>query len=154
MSLLNIRTLGDPVLRSEARPVKDITDKTRKLIDNMVVTMENKDGLGLAAPQVGVLQRIIVVSVQDSLYKLTNPEIVSREGRNIEEEGCLSIPGRSGPVARAARVVVEAQDEEGEEIKIEAENMLARVLQHEIDHLNGELFIDKIVDIDELNPEV
>lgn len=154
MPLLEIRTLGDPVLRSKTRPVEKITDKTRRLINNMVVTMKNAEGLGLAAPQVGVLQKIIVVLVDDSLYKLVNPEIVSREGREIDEEGCLSIPGRSGPVSRAAKIVIKAQNEEGKNVKITADGLLARAFQHEVDHLHGELFIDKLVDLDKFNPEV
>ncbi len=150
MAILNIRQLGDPVLRSKCKPVRKITDKTRELIDNMVDTMYHDDGVGLAAPQVGVLQKIIVIDTRkDKLITMINPKIVSAEGKKLGEEGCLSIPGKTGIVPRAEKVVVKGLNRKGKEYQIEASELLARTFQHEIDHLDGTLFIDKTVEIDE-----
>lgn len=149
MAILNIRKLGDPVLRSKCKPVEKITDKTRDLIDNMVDTMYHGDGVGLAAPQVGVLQRIITIDTrEDELITLVNPEIVSFTGKALDEEGCLSIPGRTGIVPRAEEVVVKGLNRSGKKVQFEAGSRLARVFQHEIDHLDGVLYIDKTVEID------
>lgn len=144
MAVLSIRTIGDPVLRTEAKPVDEVTDKTKELIKNMQDTMYDASGVGLAAPQIGVLKRIIVVDVGEGPLTLINPEIVESSGSEIDEEGCLSIPNENGNVERAARVVVEALDRDGREVEIEAEGLLARALQHEIDHLAGILFVDKV----------
>lgn len=148
MSLLKIRTLGDPVLRSQSRPVKEVTDKTKDLIDNMLKTMQENEGVGLAAPQIGILKRIIVVSFQGEIYRLINPEILKSSGKVIGEEGCLSIPGKRGPVARKEVITVRALNEKGKTIEFETRGMLARIIQHEIDHLNGDLFIDKLLDME------
>ncbi len=149
MAILEIRKIGDPVLRSKAKSVRKVTDKTRDLIDNMAETMYDAPGIGLAAPQVGVLQRVIIVDVDDGngLVGLVNPEIVSSEGKTIMEEGCLSIPGKTGNVVRARGVTVKGLDRNGEEVLIEDDGMVARALQHEIDHLNGILFVDKLVEL-------
>jgi len=144
---LAIRKLGDPVLRTKAKEVKEITDQTRDLLDNMAETMYAAPGVGLAAPQVGILQRIIVIDVDDEhgLIEVINPEIIDvSDERIIMEEGCLSVPEQTGQVIRPKEVKVRGLNRNGKEIEIEADNMLARALQHEIDHLEGILFIDKL----------
>lgn len=149
MAILNIRKIGDPVLRSKAKSVKEVTDKTRDLIDNMAETMYNAPGVGLAAPQVGVLLRVIVVDVDDGngLIELINPEIIeASEEKTIMEEGCLSIPGTTGDVIRSKSITVKGLDRSGKEVLINAKDYLARALQHEIDHLNGVLFTDKVIE--------
>jgi len=150
MANLTIRKLGDPVLRSKAKKVEKINDRTKELISNMVDTMYKNNGVGLAAPQVGILQQIIVIDIgEGNLVKLINPEIIkSSNEQKIREEGCLSVPGKTGSVIRAKEVVVKGLNEDGKEITYEAQDMFARAFQHEIDHLNGILFIDKIVDFD------
>jgi peptide deformylase len=131
------------VLRQKASPIPKIDDTIRKLLDNLVDTLRAAKGLGLAAPQIGVSKRAIVVDCGEGLWELINPEIVSKRGKDVGIEGCLSIPGVSGEVRRAARVVVEGYDREGRRIQICASGMGSRALQHEIDHLDGILFIDK-----------
>lgn len=143
MAILNIRREGDPVLRQVARPVPKVTRRVKKLIKDMGETMYHANGIGLAAPQVGVGERVIVVDVGDGLYALVNPRLEKEEGREVDVEGCLSLPGVLGYVERAARVVVSGLDEDGRPRKLEAEGLLARVFQHEIDHLDGVLFTDK-----------
>jgi len=148
---LPVRTVGDPVLRTSAKEVKKISSKTKKMLDNMAETMYNAPGVGLAAPQVGVLQRVIIVDVDDEkgLIELINPEIINlSEEKVIMEEGCLSVPGKTGQVLRPKRVLVRGLNRNGKAVEIKADNLLARALQHEIDHLNGILFIDKIMDLE------
>ncbi|HHW08967.1 MAG TPA: peptide deformylase [Firmicutes bacterium] len=147
MAVLQIRQLGDPVLRRQAAPVEKITKRVLKTLKNMEETMYAADGVGLAAPQVGISERLIVVDYGEGPLHLINPEIVSASGKTIDSEGCLSIPGVSGYVERAAEVVVNALDTKGRVRRIEAEGMFARILQHEIDHLDGVLFIDKATSI-------
>ena len=142
MSILDIRVLGDPVLRKETNIVAGVTDDIRKLIDDMFETMYAAEGIGLAAPQVGRTERITVMHVEDAKYALINPEITSSQGSIRGEEGCLSIPDVFGDVDRASTVTVSALNEKGEEIEIEGTELLARCLQHEIDHLHGKLFVD------------
>jgi peptide deformylase len=142
VSLLDIHVLGSPVLREETVPVAEVTDEIRRLARDMFETMHAARGIGLAAPQVGRRERIAVVDVDDTPLVLINPEIVAREGAARGEEGCLSIPEVYGAVERATRVVVRAIDEHGTPFEIEATELLARCLQHEIDHLHGRLFID------------
>ena len=142
MSILDIRVLGDPVLRKETNIVAGVTDDIRKLIDDMFETMYAAEGIGLAAPQVGRTERITVMHVEDAKYALINPEITSSQGSIRGEEGCLSIPDVFGEVDRASTVTVSALNEKGEEIEIEGTELLARCLQHEIDHLHGKLFVD------------
>ena len=145
-----IRLYNDPVLREKALPVQAITDVERKLAEDMLTTMyASPIGVGLAAPQVGILKRLIVIDLnreepEGTPWVLFNPKIHSLEGATIEDEGCLSFPGITAEVKRAAKAVVTAQDIDGEPIQIEGENLLARALQHEIDHLDGILFIDHI----------
>ena len=142
MSLLEIHVLGSPVLRTETTPVAGVTDDLRRLVDDMFETMHAAQGIGLAAPQVGRLERVAVVQVDEDMLVLVNPEIVTPIGKERAEEGCLSIPDIYGDVERAARVTVRALDLEGKPFEREASGLLARALQHEIDHLHGKLFID------------
>ena len=142
MSLLDIRVLGDPVLRQETKTVDRVTDELRHLIDDMFETMYAAKGIGLAAPQVGRLERLSVIDVEDQPLVIINPEITEREGTIRGEEGCLSIPEVYGDVERASRVVVRALDRDGTPFEVEGRELLSRCLQHEIDHLHGKLFID------------
>jgi peptide deformylase len=144
MSLLDIHVLGAPILREETKKVEEITDELRELIDDMFETMYAARGIGLAAPQVGRTERITVIDVDGNPIVLVNPEIVLSEGKTREEEGCLSIPDIYGDVDRAKRVVVRALDRDGKPFEIDAEDLLARCMQHEIDHLHGRLFIDHL----------
>ena len=148
---LQMRYYGDPVLRKRAEPVAGITDAERQLAEQMLMTLENTGiGIGLAATQVGVLKRLIVVDIgeeDDEEYEplvLFNPEILRSEGEVVVEEGCLSIPDVTADVKRPETIVVEGIDIQGKPVHIEADGLLARVLLHEIDHLNGVLFIDRI----------
>jgi peptide deformylase len=142
VSLLDIHVLGSPVLRAETNPVTAITDDLRRLVDDMFETMRAAQGIGLAAPQVGRLERVAVVDVDDEPIVLINPELIAESGSERAEEGCLSIPDIYGDVDRAARVTVRAIDLEGKTFEREAGELLARAFQHEIDHLHGKLFID------------
>ena len=142
MKILDIRVLGDPVLRKATVPVEEVTDEIRSLISDMFDTMYAAEGIGLAAPQVGRTERVAVMDVEGQKFALVNPEIIEREGSNRGEEGCLSIPDIFGDVTRASRVIVRALDENGEEFEAEGTELLARCMQHEIDHLDGKLFID------------
>jgi peptide deformylase len=142
VSLLDIYVLGAPILREETRPVADVGAEFQKLVDDMFETMYAAKGIGLAAPQVGRTERVAVVDVDGARHVIVNPEIVLREGSQKGEEGCLSIPDVYADVERAMRVIVKAQDREGKPIEIDATELLARCLQHEIDHLHGKLFID------------
>ncbi|WP_123054119.1 peptide deformylase [Clostridium sp. JN-1] len=146
MALRNIRKYGDELLRKKSRKVEHIDKKIITLLDDMQETMYKADGVGLAAPQVGILKRIVVIDVGDGIIRLINPVIISHEGSQIDEEGCLSIPGEQEKVDRPYKVKVEALNEKGEKIVIKGEGLLARALCHEIDHLDGILFIDKAVD--------
>ncbi len=144
-----LRFFGDPVLRKKAAPVSQITPQIRGLAERMFEVMYGARGLGLAAPQVGVSQRVFIVDVEPEegvrvKRVFVNPVLVAKEGSMIGEEGCLSIPGLYADVKRAARVVLEALDETGTPFRVEAEGMLARVLQHELDHLDGVLFVDRL----------
>ena len=145
MSILDIRVLGDPILRQETVPVAEVTDEHRKLIDDMFATMHAAKGIGLAAPQVGRTERIAVIDVEGGSQPiaLVNPEIVSSSSATDKsEEGCLSIPDVFADVERPSDVVVRALDRDGRAIEIQATALLARCLQHEIDHLHGKLFLD------------
>jgi peptide deformylase len=149
MPVLQIVVYGDPILTRKAEPVKKINEKIVKLAQNMVKTMHSAPGIGLSAPQVKTSKRLITVDLSvgeksEALIILVNPELVSQEGMVTSEEGCLSVPGIQEKVARSAKVVVKGIDLEGKEKVIEAEDLLARVLCHEIDHLNGKLFIDHL----------
>jgi peptide deformylase len=140
--VLPIVTEPNPLLRQKAQPVKKITKRIKKLAQNMLATMYAAEGVGLAGPQVGVGERIIVIDVGDGPLVLLNPEIISSKGQNRDVEGCLSIPGCNGYVTRAAQVKVAGVNLEGSQVELEGEGLLARALQHEIDHLEGVLFVD------------
>ena len=142
MSLLEIHVLGAPILRQETQPVAAVTDEIRRLADDMFETMYAASGVGLAAPQVGRRERLFVVDVDDSPLVLINPELVSKDGTAKGEEGCLSIPEIYGDVERAARVTMRALDRDGNPFEVEGTELLARCLQHEMDHLHGRLFLD------------
>lgn len=142
MSLLDIHVLGSPVLRKETVPVTQLDEALQTLIADMFETMYAAEGIGLAATQVGRLERVAVIDVGDQPLVIVNPEIVKAEGMAKGEEGCLSIPEIYGDVERPARVIVDALDREGKPFTLDASELLARCLQHEIDHLHGKLFID------------
>ena len=147
MAVLTIRTFGDPVLRQKARLVDDVGDVQRRLSEDMLETMRVAPGVGLAAPQVGVLERIFTWEVEDEFGTIINPEITKRSAETYtDEEGCLSLPGLVYPVERYLGVRVEGLDDNGNPVEIDAEEHLARVFQHEIDHLDGVLFIDRLPD--------
>lgn len=148
MAVLPIRRLPDPVLRHKANPVQKVDDGLRRLIADMVDTMRAAHGVGLAGNQVGVLLQVAVIEIPDEGFVrvLINPRVVSREGVRELEEGCLSVPGYRGLVNRSVRVVVKALDEKGKPVRIVAQdNLLAQALEHEIDHLNGVLYLDRLV---------
>ncbi|HET6761636.1 MAG TPA: peptide deformylase [Gemmatimonadaceae bacterium] len=143
MSILDIRVLGDPVLRKPAKPVTEVTDELRKLIADMFETMYAAEGIGLAAPQVGRTERLAVVDVEGKKFALINPEVLATAGLPEKaEEGCLSIPDIYGDVERPAEVTIRAIDENGNQYEETATQLLGRCFQHEIDHLDGKLFID------------
>ena len=142
MSILDIRVLGDPILRQNTVPVKEITDELRALVADMFDTMHHARGIGLAAPQVGRTERLAVVEIEGEPLVVINPEIVETSGKDKAEEGCLSIPDIYADVERPKNVVVRAMDLDGNSYEVEATDLLARCLQHEIDHLDGKLFLD------------
>lgn len=145
MALRTIRLDTDEVLRKKSKPVCDIDDNIIMLLDDMAETMYDASGVGLASPQVGILRRIVVIDVGDGLIELINPEIIETEGIQTDEEGCLSLPDRTGVVSRPSYCKVSAIDRYGEPIIVEGYELMARALCHEIDHLDGILFIDKII---------
>lgn len=145
MALRQIVKIGEPVLRKKSKVVKEINDRVIELLDDMADTMYEADGVGLAAPQVGILKRVVVIDIGDGLIELINPEIIETEGEYLDTEGCLSVPGESGEVLRPYRVKVKAQDRNGQWFEIEGEELLARAFCHEIDHLDGILYVDKVV---------
>lgn len=147
MAIRMIRENGDEILRKRAREVEEINDKIRQILEDMVETMHQFNGVGLAGPQIGILKRLVVIDIYDDNgpIKLVNPRIVDQKGEQEVEEGCLSFPNQYAKLIRPAQVVVEAQDENGETIRIEAEGLLAQALSHELDHLEGVLFVDKMI---------
>ncbi len=145
MAVLTVRRYGDPILRRKAAPVSEITPEIKTLIADMVESMYHEIGIGLAAPQVGVPLRIIIVDdAEGGARALLNPVVTAQGGRVVAEEGCLSMPGIFAPVERAERVDVEALNEDGSALRFSARGLQARVIQHEIDHLDGLLFIDRL----------
>ena len=146
MALRNIRVDGDPVLRKIAKKVDKFNGRLHMLLDDMAETMYEAPGIGLAAPQVGILKRVVVFDLENQLYEMINPEITSSEGEQIEAEGCLSVPGKYGRVKRPEKVTVEYQDRNGKIISLEAEGLKAIVVSHETDHLEGRLFTDIVID--------
>ena len=159
MALRNIVQKGDPVLRKVCRPVKEVNDRIRMILDDMVETMEHAQGVGLAAPQVGILRRMFVVEIPEfddegnivnsTLYELVNPEIIETEGEQEEEEACLSVPGLCGTVKRPMRVKIKGLDRNGKEVVYEGEGLTAKAFCHEYDHLDGILYIDRAKDVRE-----
>lgn len=147
MAIRNIRKEGDPILLKKSRKVDKIDERIEILIKDMLDTMYESEGVGLAAPQVGILKRIIVIDIGNGEEPtiIINPIIVSEEGNQEEVEGCLSVPGKAGIVNRPSDITVKGLDIEGNEIQVEGKEFLARALSHEIDHLEGVLFIDKVV---------
>jgi len=144
MAVLDIHLFGSPVLRQQSDAVSGVDAEVRKFIDDLFETMDVAKGIGLAANQVGVARRVAVVAADNERIALVNPVIVSAEGKAREEEGCLSIPDAYGEVTRAERIVVEALDRDGTPFRREADGLLARAIQHEIDHLDGILFVDHL----------
>ncbi|MBE6595634.1 MAG: peptide deformylase [Ruminococcaceae bacterium] len=144
MAKLQIRKVGDEVLRKTCRPVEEITPRTLMLLDDMVETMRAANGVGLAAPQVGILRRIVVIEVEEGkVIELINPKIIATAGTQEGAEGCLSIPGRSGIVKRPRHVTVRATNRHGEVFEMSGSDLLARAFCHELDHLDGHLYIDR-----------
>ncbi|XID91247.1 peptide deformylase [Paenibacillaceae bacterium WGS1546] len=145
MSVLQIVPFGESILRKKAKPIEGITPKIAKLLDDMAETLYASDGrAGLAAPQVGILRRAIVMDCGDGLIELINPEIVETSGEQEGPEACLSYPGYHGYVKRAEYVKITTMNRQGETVELEGEGFLARCIQHEIDHLNGVLFVDRV----------
>jgi len=146
--MMTVKTIGEPVLAEKAAPVDKIDDNIRTLVKEMIDTMINENGIGLAAPQVGVLRKIFVCRIQDNPpFVFINPEIISTSPDTCSyEEGCLSIPGMYADIIRPAEITIQAFNEMGKPFTIEAEGILARVIQHENDHLNGKLFIEYLSD--------
>ncbi len=151
MAVLEIRTLPDQVLRRKARKVSAIDGSIQKLIDDMIDTMRANSGVGLAAPQVGVPLRIVVIEMPgEEVITLINPQIVKRQGERVVDEACLSVPGYQGEINRSVMVKVKAQDRQGKEIRIKGEGLLAQALEHETDHLDGTLYLDHVESPDKL----
>ena len=146
MALRTIREMGDPILEKKCRPITEMTDKIKTLIEDMFETMYAADGVGLAGPQVGTLKRICVIDTREEGEKvcLINPEVIETSGEQTDDEGCLSVPGRCGTVTRPSHVVVRALNENMEEVEITGDLLFARAMLHEIDHLDGILYVSKV----------
>ena len=159
MAIRQIRTIGDEILRKQCKPVKEMTPRTAELIEDMFETMYEANGVGLAAPQVGILRQLVVIDVDDgNQYVLINPEILETEGSQTGSEGCLSVPGKSGTVTRPMHVKVKALNENLEPYELEGDGLLARAICHEIAHLRGELYVDivevELMDVSEDEKEI
>jgi len=161
VALRNIREIGDDILLKKAKEVKDMTDRTKELIDDMIETMYEANGVGLAAPQVGVLKQIITIDTseeKDDLYVFINPVILKTDGEQTAYEGCLSVPGKTGKVTRPNYVMVRYLDRDMKEQTLEAEDILARAICHEVDHLDGKLYVDlvegELSDIEDVQDEL
>jgi peptide deformylase len=144
MALRKVRVMGDDVLRKKCKEVKEVNERTKVLIDDMFDTMYEENGVGLAAPQVGILKRIVVIDIGDEPLVFINPVILETSGEQTGDEGCLSLPGKSGTVTRPNYVKVRAFDEEMNEFELEGTELLARAICHECDHLDGILYVDKV----------
>lgn len=147
MAIRSIREENDEILRKKSKEVEQIDEKIKELVDDMVETMHKYDGLGLAAPQIGILKKIVVIDLYDGngVIVLINPIIKKEKGTQIVEEGCLSFPNKFAKVERPEQITIEALNINGEKIKLTGKGLLAQAISHEIDHLNGEVFIDKII---------
>ena len=149
MAKLKIRTVGDDCLRKVCRPVEEITPRLLTLLDDMTETMRAADGVGLAAPQVGILRRIVVIEVEEGdVIELINPEIIATAGEQVGPEGCLSVPNRRGTVKRPKHVTVRAMNRKGELFEMSGSDLLARALCHELDHLDGKLYVDRATNME------
>ena len=146
MAVMKIFRMGEDVLRKKSHPVKLFDRRMVGLLKDMAETMYAADGCGLAAPQVGILRRMVVIDIGEGLVELINPEIIASEGSNVDAEGCLSIPGRRCTVERPEKVTVRAMDRKGREFEFTAEGFFARAVCHELDHLDGILYVDKMID--------
>ncbi len=146
MAVRNIRQLGDGMLKKKCREIKEITPRIKELIEDMKETMYEAEGVGLAAPQVGVLKRVVVIDIGDGPIVLVNPRLLESSGQQTGEEGCLSVPGKYGIVTRPMNVKIEAWDENMEYMVMEGEELLARAICHEIDHLEGHMYVEKAED--------
>ncbi len=146
MALREIRKEGDDILRKKCRKVEKFDNRLGELIDDMAETMHKANGVGLAGPQVGMLKQVVVIDVGDGVMELVNPQIVKTEGKVVDTEGCLSVPGVWGTVERPKKVTVTARDRYGKEHTYTGEDLLARAFCHEIDHLSGVLFLDKVIE--------
>ena len=145
MAIRTIRTIGDEILRKQCKPVKEMTPRTAELIEDMFETMYEANGVGLAAPQVGILRQLVVIDVDDgNQYVMINPEIIGQEGSQTGYEGCLSLPGKSGIVTRPNYVKVKALDENMEPYELEGEGLLARAICHEVAHLEGQMYVELV----------
>ena len=156
MAIRKIRLDSDPILRKKSRDIDEVNDRIQVLLDDMIETMYELDGVGLAAPQVGVLRRAVVIDIGDGPIKMVNPVILERDGKIVDVEGCLSVPGKSGIVERPETLKAEYTDGNNERIQIEAEGFLARAICHELDHLDGVLYTDlalKIAEVGEITEE-
>ncbi|MGN0391191.1 MAG: peptide deformylase [Wujia sp.] len=158
MAIRKIRHDGDDILRKVCKPIEKMTPRIQTLIEDMYETMYEANGVGLAAPQVGILKRVVVIDIgDDNAYTLINPEIIEADGEQTGEEGCLSLPGLQGTVTRPNHVICRAQNEEMEVYTIEAEGLLARAICHELDHLDGILYKDKVEDglykVEQVDPD-
>ena len=144
MALRTIRVQGDPVLEKICKPVKELTPRTKELIEDMLDTMYEANGVGLAAPQVGILKRIVVIDVGEGPVVMVNPVILETSGEQTGDEGCLSVPGKAGQVTRPNHVKARFMGEDMNEYEIEGEELLARCICHELDHLDGHLYVEKV----------
>jgi peptide deformylase len=153
MARRQVRKEGDEILKKKCKPVKEINPTIIELLDDMKQTLTELDAVGIAAPQVGTLRRIVVIDFEDEIYEMINPEILVSEGNQVCSEACLSVPGRCGDVERPFNITVKAQNREGEEYTVHADDFLTSVMCHEIDHLDGILFLDKAKNIQMINEE-
>jgi peptide deformylase len=157
MAIRNVRLETDEILRKKSRAVEVVDDKIKELVDDMIETMHKQDGVGLAAPQVGVLKRVVVIDLYDDKgpYVLINPEILKEKGEQEVDEGCLSFPNKFAKVIRPEEVTVKAWDRDGKEYKLKGKGLLAQAISHEVDHLNGILFVDRMIPgtLEVMNPE-
>lgn len=144
MALRQIRTVGDPVLTKTCKEIKEITPKILELADDMLETMYEANGVGLAAPQVGILKRMVVIDIGDGPILMINPEIIETSGTQTGDEGCLSLPGKAGTVTRPNYVKARVFNEDGDEYEIEGTELLARAICHELDHLDGHMYMEKV----------
>lgn len=147
MAIRIVREDGDEILRKKSREVEEVNDKIREILDDMVETLHHYNGVGLAGPQIGILKRLVVIDLYDDKgpMKLVNPKIIKQDGEQEVEEGCLSFPNEFAKIVRPAKVTIEALDENGKKIKLKGEGLLAQAIAHELDHLDGILFVDKII---------